>query len=135
MQKAGIQNVAWHTLRHTPASRLVMTGVPLPTVKEILGHWDLQTTLRYVHLSPGHIQTAAEKGSLAHLGMGTGSEGKADERERTQAVDSIGAPDRSRTCNLLIRSQVLYPLSYGRYVWFINDLGESVKIAEWARVK
>ena len=27
---------------------------------------------------------------------------------------SSGAPDRSRTCNLLIRSQVLYPLSYGR---------------------
>ncbi len=27
---------------------------------------------------------------------------------------SAGAPDRSRTCNLLIRSQVLYPLSYGR---------------------
>jgi hypothetical protein len=46
-----------------------------------------------------------------------------------------GAPDRSRTCNLLIRSQVLYPLSYGREMWFINDLGESVEVAEWASVK
>ncbi len=50
-----------------------------------------------------------EKGSLAHLGIGTGSEtgsdGKADESKRTQAVDSIGAPDRSRTCNPLIYSQ------------------------------
>jgi len=26
-------------------------------------------------------------------------------------------------------------LSYGRFVWFINNLGESVKLAEWARVK
>ena len=26
----------------------------------------------------------------------------------------VGAPGRIRTCNLLIRSQVLYPLSYGR---------------------
>ena len=25
------------------------------------------------------------------------------------------APGRTRTCNLLIRSQVLYPLSYGRW--------------------
>jgi len=95
-----------------------MAGVPLPTVKEILGHRDLQTTLRYAHLSPGHVQAAIEKGSLAHLGIGTGSKtGSAlevEESETTQVVDTIGAPDRSRTCNLLIRSQVLYPLSYGR---------------------
>jgi len=26
-------------------------------------------------------------------------------------------------------------LSYGRYAWCINDLGESFKVAEWARVK
>ena len=26
----------------------------------------------------------------------------------------FGAPGRTRTCNLLIRSQTLYPLSYGR---------------------
>ena len=58
-----------------------------------------------------------------------------DESDTRRVVDTIGAPDRSRTCNLLIRSQVLYPLSYGRYVWFINDLGESVNVVEWARVK
>ena len=120
LRKAGIQDVSWHTLRHTTASRLVMAGVPLPTVKKILGHRDLQTTLRHAHLSPGHIQAAIEKGSLAHLGIGTGSKTgcdlKAEESETTRVVDTIGAPDRSRTCNLLIRSQVLYPLSYGRYV-------------------
>ena len=27
----------------------------------------------------------------------------------------VSAPGRTRTCNLLIRSQVLYPLSYGRW--------------------
>jgi integrase len=71
LKKAGIQDASWHTLRHTTASRLVMAGVPLPTVKEILGHRDLQTTLRYAHLSPGHIQAAIEKGSLVHLEIGT----------------------------------------------------------------
>ena len=39
-----------------------------------------------------------------------------DEGETLGVIDAIGAPDRSRTCNLLIRSQVLYPLSYGRNV-------------------
>ena len=28
----------------------------------------------------------------------------------------FGAPERTRTSNLLIRSQMLYPLSYGRLV-------------------
>ncbi len=119
LQKAGILDASWHILRHTTASRLVMAGVPLPTVKEILGHRDIQTTLKYAHLSPGHIQAAIEKGSLANLELQTGSKTGSGWEERqsnvTQVVDSIGAPDRSRTCNLLIRSQVLYPLSYGRY--------------------
>ena len=119
LRKAGIQDASWHVLRHTTASRLIMAGVPLPTVKEILGHRDIQTTLKYAHLSPGHIQAAIEKGSLANLELATGSKTgsglEGSQAEGTQVVDSNGAPDRSRTCNLLIRSQVLYPLSYGRY--------------------
>jgi len=120
LRKAGIQDASWHTLRHTTASRLVMAGVPLATVKEILGHRSIQTTMRYAHLAPSHIQAAMDKGSLANLGIGTGSKtgsGSDEQQEqKTQVVDITGAPDRSRTCNLLIRSQVLYPLSYGRNV-------------------
>ncbi len=118
LRKAGIQDASWHTLRHTSASRLVMAGVPLATVKEILGHRSIQTTLRYAHLAPSHIQAAMDKGSLSNIGLGTGSKtgSGSDERQEKepQVVDLIGAPGRSRTCNLLIRSQVLYPLSYGR---------------------
>ena len=83
MRKAGIMGASWHTLRHTTASRLTMASVPLPTVKDILGHKDIQTTLKYSHLAPNHIQTAIEKGSLGHLFSGTGSKtgsgGKAEE--------------------------------------------------------
>jgi integrase len=71
MLKAKIQHASWHTLRHTTASRLVMAGVPLVTVKDILGHRDIQTTMKYAHLSPDHIKAAIEKGSLAHLEMKT----------------------------------------------------------------
>lgn len=35
-------------------------------------------------------------------------------RRLPQAPVFIGAPERTRTPNLLIRSQMLYPLSYGR---------------------
>ena len=41
-----------------------MAGVDLVLVKEILGHRDIQTTLRYAHLAPGHLREAVNRGSL-----------------------------------------------------------------------
>ena len=135
LKKRGIQDSSWHTLRPTTASRLVMAGVPLHNVKEVLGHRHIQTTLRYAHLAPSHIQAAMEKGSLGNLGIGTGSGSKGSEEEKTQAVDLIGAPDRNRTCNPWIRSPILYPIELRAHALFINELGESVNWEEWASVK
>jgi integrase len=64
LKKAGITGACWHTLRHTAASRPIMAGVDLFSVKEFLGHRDIQTTMRYAHLAPGHLQEAVNRGSL-----------------------------------------------------------------------
>ena len=41
-----------------------MWGVDLVSVKEILGHCEIQTTLRYSHLDPRHLQAAINQGSF-----------------------------------------------------------------------
>ncbi len=61
LRRAGIKNFRFHDLRHTFASHLAMAGVPLQTIAQLLGHKSLTMTLRYAHLSPGHLQEAVEK--------------------------------------------------------------------------
>lgn len=51
-----LEDVVWHTLRHTTCSRLVQRGMPLVHVKEWMGHKAIQTTMRYAHLAPKNLE-------------------------------------------------------------------------------
>jgi integrase len=60
MKRASIKNFRFHDTRHDYASRLVMNGVDLFTVKELLGHADIKMTQRYAHLDPRKLAAAVE---------------------------------------------------------------------------
>ncbi len=52
---------AFHNLRHTYASWLVIAGVDLYRVKELLGHPSIETTVRYAHLAPKVFKDEMER--------------------------------------------------------------------------
>ena len=59
-RRAKMADFTFHDLRYTFASRLVMGGLDLTTVKELMDHKDITMTLRYAHLSDEHKQRAVE---------------------------------------------------------------------------
>lgn len=58
--RVGLHDCSYHTLRHTLASRLVQNGLSVYEVKEILGHTDIKTTMRYAHLERTQISLKAK---------------------------------------------------------------------------
>ncbi|MDD3769828.1 MAG: site-specific integrase [Sulfuricurvum sp.] len=44
--------VVIHTLRHTFASQLAITGTPIYTIQKLMNHADIQQTMRYAKLDP-----------------------------------------------------------------------------------
>jgi len=62
MKRAGIQpKFRIYDLRHTFGSRLAMAGVDLATLRELMGHSHISTTMRYVHPTPQHKRDAMRK--------------------------------------------------------------------------
>jgi integrase len=59
-RKAGLDDCRVHDLRHTAASLMVKSGVPLAVVRDVLGHSTIKMTERYAHLAPENLRKAVE---------------------------------------------------------------------------
>lgn len=60
-KEAGLEGVRWHDLRHTFAAWAVMNGVSLQELMDLGGWKSYSMVLRYAHLSPEHLATAASR--------------------------------------------------------------------------
>ena len=112
IKKAGLKDIRIHDLRHTHATLMLKAGIHPKVVSERLGHANIGITLdTYSHVLPGLQEAAAEKFDRIF---------KIDDNENSDAnvskmlanSDDLGSrPYRVRTCDTLIKSQVLYQLS------------------------
>jgi len=57
---AALEDVRFHDLRHTFATRLVQAGIDLYKVKELLGHKSITMTMRYAHHYPESLRSSVE---------------------------------------------------------------------------
>jgi integrase len=70
MKKAGLEGVSLHSLRHTHASELLSSGVPIPTVAKRLGHANANITLSiYAHALEADELAAAKIWNDAMAGV------------------------------------------------------------------
>jgi integrase len=53
--EAFVDIITFHDLRHSFASHLAMSGVSVFDIQKLLGHADIKTTMRYMHLAPDHL--------------------------------------------------------------------------------
>ncbi|MGB5895673.1 MAG: tyrosine-type recombinase/integrase [Ignavibacteriaceae bacterium] len=55
-ENAGIESRAYlHKFRHTYATLLIHRGIPIESIKELLGHWSVVQTEAYVHNNTDHL--------------------------------------------------------------------------------
>lgn len=100
VQRAKLEGVTWHTLRHTFASRLAMGGATEQDIAACLGHSTTALVRRYAHLSPTHLQGVMEK--VSAFGKPVITEPNRDGIEiggnslvgnGSQAIEKVGAGD------------------------------------------
>jgi integrase len=70
VRRAGLSDFRFHDLRHTCASYLAMSGATLREIAEVLGHANIQRTMKYAHLVASHTAGVVERMTTRIFGEG-----------------------------------------------------------------
>ncbi len=60
-ERSGIDNLTFHDLRHTAATRAAQSGMDAPTMKEVFGWSDISMVQKYVNVSKDHKKKMMER--------------------------------------------------------------------------
>jgi integrase len=111
-RKTAKVNCRFHDLRHTFVSRLAESQCSDSTVMALAGHVSRKMMERY-----SHIRNEAKRHGVENLSGTDFDEGSAqnqaqffvsEKSEEAKSLKGFGEPGRTRTCNPLIKSQLLY---------------------------
>lgn len=61
LKKSGIEDFRFHDLRHTWASGLIQSGVPLSVLQEMGSRESIEMVRRYAHLAPNYLTEHARQ--------------------------------------------------------------------------
>jgi Phage integrase family len=121
---AGLSHVRFHDGRHTAITRLAEKGLPDWVIRAQFGHVSPAMMATYSHVRRKALDEAAlalepestpapprpsgpdeSAGVMSHVT----SQQRRSPRRLIDFPRKVGAPCRTRTCDLLVRSQTLYP--------------------------
>jgi site-specific recombinase XerD len=69
LKKAGVtEKGTWHAIRRTFATHLVMAGADLESIRQLLGHSEIKTTMAYLNVTSQHLDKTVD---LIELGKST----------------------------------------------------------------
>ena len=109
----GLPVITLHNLRHAAATNLKNLGIPARDVQAILGHANISTTLQiYQHANIEEKSKAL--GQYEQLLVGVSGYSRqikpsSDVNTQNNIEINTGTPSRVRTCDLRLRSPLLYP--------------------------
>ncbi len=111
VERAGLNDVRFHDLRRTFGTWCAIRGVPSKTLQKWMGHKSIETTMNYYVVSPEDFEQEAIKRLDGAVDTYTDTSLKKDLGETPKTLEGVSEPCRSRTCDPLIKSQLLYQLS------------------------
>ena len=102
IKDCGLDGVSWHSLRHTFASRLAMSGATEGTIATLLRHSGTVLVRRYAHLSVSHLQGEIEKVSAFGKVADQQAARKEPPVEQSEAGESVGEEEPVESQSTLI---------------------------------